>query len=373
MDTKFHINPGSGTVSRCRASTKCPFGGESGHENHFDTPGEARSGFEKLMKSEVLPKAASASNSAQQQSVPSLGALNYNDARTLVLTASADHGRKIRTYLRLLNYGNYEMAKSLRQSLKDKDAVELVVSYSRLSALVTDKKLAIEKMERWKREATIPIKAQSYGRRIVQEQERLAELEGSLATASQKVEAAKKFYSEKLAQHKVAVDRLHSYQMEVASGQVTQVPLSLPMNQLPQSSKGALEGELKARSLKMLEDLNSRDHDRIVEAAKTSGNEYHIDSAVGYRKHSKKAVQLQRELAIVENDYSRGAAGHAMHTSVDKLLERSEGLKLTLDNEVRVRNDYARRLELFRSEVKDDMEYNARLSDEVREIVDFGA
>jgi hypothetical protein len=372
MDTKFHINPGSGTVSRCRASTKCPFGGESGHENHFDTPGEARSGFEKLMKSEVFPKAASVSSRAQQQSVPSLGALTYQGARELVLLASADHGRKIRTYLRLLNYGNYEMAKGLRQSLKDKDTVELVVSYNRLSSLVTDKKLSIEKMERWKREATVPIKAQSYGRRIVQEQTRLSELERSLETAAQRIESSKMFYSEKLAQHKASVDRLHSYQMEVASGQVTQVPLSLPMNQLPKSSKGALEGELKARSMKMLEDLNSRDHDRIVEAAKTSGNEYHIDSAVGYRKHSKKVEQLTRELSIVEADYAKGAAGHPMHTTVENLLKRSEGLQLTLDNEVRVRADYARRLELFRSEVKDDMEYNARLSDEVREIVEFG-
>jgi hypothetical protein len=160
--------------------------------------------------------------------------------------------------------------------------------------------------------------------------------------------------------------------MEVASGQVTQVPLSLPINQLPKTSKSALEGELKARSMKMLEDLNSRDHDRIVEAAKTSGNEYHIDSAVGYRKHSRKIEQLTRELSIVEADYARGAAGHPMHTTVENLLKRSEGLQMTLDNEVRVRSDYARRLELFRSEVKDDMEYNTRLSDEVREIVEFG-
>jgi hypothetical protein len=372
MDTKFHINPGSGTVSRCRASNKCPFGGESGHENHFDTPGEARSGFEKLMKPQVLPKAASASNNAQQKSVPSLGALTYQDARALVLLASAEHGRKIRTYLRLLNYGNYEMAKSLRQSLKDKDTVELVVSYSRLSALVTDKKLAIAKMERWKRDATVPIKAQSYGRRIAQEQERLAELEGSLATAAQKIESAKKFYSEKLAQHKVSVDRLHSYQMEVASGQVTQVPLSLPMNQLPADSKGALEGELKARSMKMLEDLNSRDHDRIVEAAKTSGNEYHLGSAVGYRTHNKKIGQLEQEISSLEADYDKSLDGHSIDTTVKGLSEKLEGKRLTLDNEIRVRNDYARRLELFRSEVKDDMEYNARLSDEVREIVEFG-
>lgn len=372
MDTKFHINPGSGTVSRCRASTKCPFGGESGHENHFDTPGEARSGFEKLMKSEVLPKAVNTSRSSQQTSVPSLGALTYSDARALVTAASADHGRTIRTYIRLLNYGNYEMAKGLRQSLKDKDTVELVVSYSRLSALVTDKKLVIAKAERWQREATIPLKAQSYGRRIATEQVRLAELEESLAEASRKIESAKKFYSGQLDWHKSSVDRLHSYQMEVASGQVTQVPLSKPLSLLPKSSKSALAGELKERSLKMLEDLNSRNHDRFVEAAKNSGNEYHVDSAMGYRNHNKRIEQLNHQIAATDADYVRGSAGHPMHTTVKDLLEKSEGLKLTLNNEVRVRNDYARRLELFRSEVKDELEYNARLSDEVREIVEFG-
>lgn len=368
MDTKFHINPGSGTVSRCRASTKCPFGGESGHENHFDTPGEARSGFEKLMKSEVLPK----TGSVRRETAASVSSLSYSDGQKLVLAASAENGREIRTYLRLLNFGNYEMAKSLRQSLKDKETVELVVSYSRLSALAIDKQLLIDKMERWKREATVPIKAQSYARQIATQQANLAELEKKVQEASRKIGQAKSLYSMRLEAHKAAVSRLHSYQQEVSNGATTKAPLSKPISRLPKTSKSALEGELEARSLMMLDDLNSRDYDRIIEAAKSSGNEYHIDSAVGYRKHNRKIEQLTNELAAVESDYARGTEGHAIHTTVESLAKRSEGLQLTLANEVRVRNDYARRLEMFRSEVKDDLEYNSRLSDEVREIVEFG-
>jgi hypothetical protein len=263
------------------------------------------------------------------------------------------------------------MAKSLRQSL-NKEVVEMVVSYSRLSALVTDKKLLIAKTERWKRDARIPIKAQSYARQIAAQQEKLAELEDSLSKASQKITAAKALYNAKLQEHVAAVEKLHSYQLEVKNGASTRVPLSMPLDRLPKSSKGALDGELKERSLKMLEDLNSRDHDRILAAAKSSGNEYHVDSAIGYRAHNRKIVQLEQEVKSLEADYDKISGGHSIDSTVKALSEKLEGKRLTLDNEIRVRNDYARRLELFRSEVKDDLQYNARLSDEVREIVEFG-
>lgn len=45
-----HINTNTGEVSRCKAQKGgCPFGGESGSDNHFSTPEEARAGAEKLM------------------------------------------------------------------------------------------------------------------------------------------------------------------------------------------------------------------------------------------------------------------------------------------------------------------------------------
>lgn len=51
----FHINP-KGVITRCRAAQgNCPFGGESGSENHFETLVQAKAGYEKMMESNLLP------------------------------------------------------------------------------------------------------------------------------------------------------------------------------------------------------------------------------------------------------------------------------------------------------------------------------
>lgn len=47
-----HVNTNTGEVSVCKAKKGgCPFGGESGTDNHYSTPEEARAGSEKLMES----------------------------------------------------------------------------------------------------------------------------------------------------------------------------------------------------------------------------------------------------------------------------------------------------------------------------------
>lgn len=47
---KFHVNPGNGAISRCRAEQGgCPFGGDSGEENHYESIKEARAGYEEMM------------------------------------------------------------------------------------------------------------------------------------------------------------------------------------------------------------------------------------------------------------------------------------------------------------------------------------
>ena len=52
---KFHVNPATGGISRCRAESQpCPFGGESGKENHFDSIAEAKAGYEHSMKDSVI-------------------------------------------------------------------------------------------------------------------------------------------------------------------------------------------------------------------------------------------------------------------------------------------------------------------------------
>lgn len=54
MSKSFHISP-SGGISKCRATVNpCPYGGESGSENHFDSVSEARRAYEKMMKDQLF-------------------------------------------------------------------------------------------------------------------------------------------------------------------------------------------------------------------------------------------------------------------------------------------------------------------------------
>lgn len=52
---KYHIS-GNGEPAICDAKVKCRLGGESGKENHFDTPDEARQAFEKQQAEKSVPK-----------------------------------------------------------------------------------------------------------------------------------------------------------------------------------------------------------------------------------------------------------------------------------------------------------------------------
>lgn len=68
--SKFHVNPETGSVSRCRAvNGGCPFGGESGTENHFESIQEAKSTFENSMKDSILKTHSKQSNSKELDEV----------------------------------------------------------------------------------------------------------------------------------------------------------------------------------------------------------------------------------------------------------------------------------------------------------------
>lgn len=50
MSNLYHINPETGRVNICRATKqKCPYGGETGQENHFSTKEEAKHHNEKIL------------------------------------------------------------------------------------------------------------------------------------------------------------------------------------------------------------------------------------------------------------------------------------------------------------------------------------
>lgn len=52
---KYHINDNGVTAECGAAKGKCPFGGVSGVENHFNTPKEARTAYEAKMKTSTFP------------------------------------------------------------------------------------------------------------------------------------------------------------------------------------------------------------------------------------------------------------------------------------------------------------------------------
>ncbi len=54
MAAKFHVN-GKGEAGKCSASNgKCPFGGETGTENHYDTVEQAQAAAEKLLEAGII-------------------------------------------------------------------------------------------------------------------------------------------------------------------------------------------------------------------------------------------------------------------------------------------------------------------------------
>lgn len=57
MEQRWHVNPHTGTTGRCRVRVKsCPFGGESGTENHYPTEAEAKAAYEASMRrNEIAP------------------------------------------------------------------------------------------------------------------------------------------------------------------------------------------------------------------------------------------------------------------------------------------------------------------------------
>ena len=57
MESRWHVNPHTGTTGRCRVRVKkCPFGGDSGVENHYATEHEAKAAYEKAMESNKLAR-----------------------------------------------------------------------------------------------------------------------------------------------------------------------------------------------------------------------------------------------------------------------------------------------------------------------------
>lgn len=62
MNDRYHISS-TGEVSKCRATVRpCPFGGDSGTENHYDTIESARSSYEDSMDHKLLAATSSSDN-----------------------------------------------------------------------------------------------------------------------------------------------------------------------------------------------------------------------------------------------------------------------------------------------------------------------
>jgi hypothetical protein len=69
--SKMHVNPVTGAVGYCRASSDsgkgCPFGGESGRENHFDSREEAQVYVEEIMANQYNQESVILTKSSERE------------------------------------------------------------------------------------------------------------------------------------------------------------------------------------------------------------------------------------------------------------------------------------------------------------------
>lgn len=97
---KFHVTENG--VGKCSAKIRCPFGGESGQENHYDTIVEAAKDYEKNMESETFntvskaaqPKAAK-EQIAEAAKKPARSDAERKLVREATAIASKNHDRRV--------------------------------------------------------------------------------------------------------------------------------------------------------------------------------------------------------------------------------------------------------------------------------------
>lgn len=370
MSIKFHINPESGTVSRCSAQTKCRFGGESGEENHYNSTADARKGFEQMMQKATVPVAASNSNSSE---IPQLESLKPHNIQSLINIASAQNMRTLRSYRRLLEYCDLETAKNMKAAGNNHAAVALAISLAKNRAAVERREIAIEKSQDNFRSSTEPRVKQRCRQEIERLEKMLVADRARLTSDSQKVAQLAKALDKELDTHALAVSRLQSYQQEAQKGAIPPYPLARPLDQLPADSKKHMEGEYIRKSEEMLTALNSRDHHQIIKAAQMSGNDYHIENAERYRAHDLKIDRLESRMDKIRDDIHKSTKEGTVNSDATTALANEHASLLSSRNhEVRVKKGYARKLEMFRSEVKDNLAYYQRTADELNETIEHG-
>lgn len=371
MTMTFHLNPESGVVSRCTAKVKCRFGGESGKENHFASTAEARQGYENLRGKDTVPSSSKTKNNSQSQNGIPLEKLSAPQIESLIEESSASRGRYLRDYRRLLEYCNYEMAKDFRKTGVDPDTVKAAIRLASARAALEDHQLVASQYHQRARQADTPERKRAYQNQLEIAKKKVADDRSALKDAIVIVDQLKKDYDKKLIEHHLAVSRLQSYQQEALEGATTPTALAKPLEQLPADSKQYLEGTHEDKAHKMLASLNTRKPDEILKAAKASGNPYHEQSAAGYRLHEKKIESTSGRMIALQKQLEKATVEGKLETPESQLIVKEHSnLLSSRDHDIRVKEGYARRLELFRSEVKDSIPYYKRATEEIRETID---
>lgn len=228
---KFHVNPATGGISRCRAESQaCPFGGESGSENHFDSIAEAKAGYEHVMKAAVIR-----THSRQMEEPPDyLDEPEIPDSPELaaakeVFSAAMDKWKALDTRLKAgSEHPNFKFTRTWYQLVQERKAAfyEMRVAYMNRNAAFPEEERArreaeelskdqadAERKAAWKAQKELENGAYNYhpdikGAAIVQSQkaisafsgmskeEVLAKVEAEEANGLTKTEAFRKVWDE---------------------------------------------------------------------------------------------------------------------------------------------------------------------------------
>lgn len=376
MSIRFHINPETGTVSRCTAQKKCRFGGESGQDNHYNSTAEARKGYEQMMKKDTVPNSSSQSKTADtpldNSDIPPLESLKPHNIHALISIASAHNARTLRKYRTLLQYCDLEAAKRMKANGDRSNEVAAAIDLAKIRAVVENREMHIARTaEKLKNKNLPPATKRRYQEEHTRLRGMLTSEKAKLKKNEQNVAQLVASLDKNITEHGLAVSRLQSYQVAAVNGAIPPARLARPLEQLPADSKKHLEGDYIRRSEEMLNALNSQKDEGIRHAAKLSGNEYHAANAEAYISHSKKIDRLEsRMLAIRDALDAERKKGGANSAESQQLANEHTALLSSRDHAIGVKKVYAKRLEMFRSEIRDDLAYYKRANEEIHESVE---
>lgn len=375
MSNKFHLNPATGSVSRCSAKTKCPFGGKTGAENHFDSIAEARADFENKMKNQTVPEATKEKPSRARKTLvqKELESLSAPQIESLVKTASAEHGENLRRHLRLLTHPDLEVARAARKHFAGYGHVEAAMRVAAVQADLEENDDLLTSI-RERIESAPTEKAQiKYKLQLEKELENNRNLRSRLLEVKAEAAGYEDQMAAQLYRHENAVKKLKEFQnASENSGVKTAAPLALALDTLPQNYKDISEGKAvrEARSIFVM--AQDGKPERVLEAAVKHGDPYHVENAKGLIRHTNKVAQLEADVAHLKREENEASFLPASEETMEAVGHEIKKLESSLAKENKLKRKYETRIARFNAEAKDVLAYRIRQQEELLERVNYG-